>query len=402
MREMSATHAIWYDWFIDLRAGGPTGYLAHLRAGLDQIEEATPVRILRRPKRPEDTLPPDAPSPTEQDLRSLIAWFAQPKGFVLEGERLARLLATQPASVHAHTSPNALQIKQAFETEGIRTPVMLTSHCPESLGKETADLWRIRGFDPALCDELERAVRGVEEMAFRKADIWVFPSREAMEPYGATIPGFQAWSQDKDIRFVATGATSLHTPLSKEAAKAKFGLSGRRVLGYLGRHNEVKGYDLLCEAGTAILEEREDVAVLVAGKLDGLPPPKHPRWIELGWFDRPAELLVACDLFVLPNRMTYFDIALIEALSMGVPVLASATGGNISMHAMTGGALKLFDGGSAAALKREATHLLDDPSTAAELGRKARASYLEHFTPEVFARAYVELVRGVWRDLGIE
>ena len=28
---------IYYDYYIDIRAGGPTGYLANLRCGLDRI-----------------------------------------------------------------------------------------------------------------------------------------------------------------------------------------------------------------------------------------------------------------------------------------------------------------------------------------------------------------------------
>jgi glycosyltransferase involved in cell wall biosynthesis len=398
---VSPIHAVWYDWFIDLRAGGPTGYLANLRYGLDRLEEPTPVRILRRPKRAEDTPPADAPPPGEAELRGLIEWMSRPETHVLDDDRLGRLLARRPRSVHVHTAPHALELGQAFDAHGLRLPLMLTSHCPESMGKEQADIWRLRGADAALCDRLEAAARRVEAMAFARADVWIFPSREAMQPYKATIPEFDRWAEGKDIRFVATGATALRTDLTKEQAKERFGLSGRRVIGYFGRHNEVKGYDLLAEAGTAILDAHEDVAVLVAGKLDGIAPPAHPRWKELGWFNRPAEMLAACDLFVLPNRMTYFDLALVEALSAGAPVLASATGGNISVHAMTDGAIALFEGGSAASLQREALRLLNDPTAAEDLGRRARAAYLQRFTPEAFARCYVALIREIWRDHGI-
>lgn len=398
---MSAIHAIWYDWFLDQRAGGPTGYLANLRIGLDRLEEATPVRILRRRKLTSDSPLPGAPEPGEQDLRNLVDWFSDPASLVLSPDKLDRLLSTRPRSVHAHTATSALEVIQALRQQCLQIPVVMTSHCPESMGKEQADIWRLRGADPELCDELERVMRRVEELAFSQADVWVFPSREAMQPYEATIPEFRDWADGKDIRFVATGSTALSTPLSKEQAKEKFGLVGKRVIGYFGRHNEVKGYDLLREVGRAILEDRDDVAVLVAGKLDGLAPPEHPRWKELGWFDRPAELLAACDLFILPNRSTYFDLALIEAMSIGAPVLASATGGNISVHAMTDGAISLFDGGDAAALRREAMNLLDDPIAADELGRRARDAYLRHFTPETFARTYVGMVRGVWRDRGL-
>lgn len=33
-------------------------------------------------------------------------------------------------------------------------------------------------------------------------------------------------------------------------------------------------------------------------------------------------------MFILPNRETYFDLVLLEVMSLGIPVLASYTGGN--------------------------------------------------------------------------
>ena len=30
-------HLLYYDWHLDIRAGGPPGYLANLRYGLDRI-----------------------------------------------------------------------------------------------------------------------------------------------------------------------------------------------------------------------------------------------------------------------------------------------------------------------------------------------------------------------------
>ncbi len=31
-------HIIYYEWYLDIRAGGPTGYLANLLDGLNQID----------------------------------------------------------------------------------------------------------------------------------------------------------------------------------------------------------------------------------------------------------------------------------------------------------------------------------------------------------------------------
>ena len=55
---------------------------------------------------------------------------------------------------------------------------------------------------------------------------------------------------------------------------------------------------------------------------------KTDHWIEVGWTNDPHSLIAASDVFVLPNHETYFDLILLEVLSLGVPVVMSRTGGN--------------------------------------------------------------------------
>ena len=40
-----AIHYIYYDWYLDIRAGGPTGYLANLLQGLNGLSEETSIPI---------------------------------------------------------------------------------------------------------------------------------------------------------------------------------------------------------------------------------------------------------------------------------------------------------------------------------------------------------------------
>ena len=54
----------------------------------------------------------------------------------------------------------------------------------------------------------------------------------------------------------------------------------------------------------------------------------HNRWIEVGWTDDPYSIINASDVFLLPNKETYFDLILLEVLSLGKIVIASKTGGN--------------------------------------------------------------------------
>ena len=115
----------------------------------------------------------------------------------------------------------------------------------------------------------------------------------------------------------------------------------------------------------------------------------HGRWIKLGWAD-PAEVFRAADVFCLPNRQTYYDLVLLEALSSGSFVVASATGGNKSVFHETGGAITLYDG--EAGLLPALRQALDLPEAAREAQRaQALAAWEANYTLEAFARRFVAL-----------
>ncbi|WP_308389698.1 glycosyltransferase [Acidithiobacillus sp. AMEEHan] len=260
-----------------------------------------------------------------------------------------------------------------------------------------ADQYRNRGLDEALIDRFELAVRKVEELAFRQADIWIFPSEEALEPYKQTIPDFADWMKNKDVRYVATGAmparrTAANNPLYQKIP----GISNYRVISFIGRHNSVKGYDIFIEAGMHFINSDENVLVIVAGApSDEFPSPVHPRWIELGWYPNPGDIFDVSDIFILPNRMTYYDLVLIEALSSGVNIVASATGGNKSVYALTEGAIRLFDGTTSDLVRNVNAILHSGSQPVSHRSKRIESTYSKYFTPRQFAERYNRVVDAI-------
>ena len=109
----------------------------------------------------------------------------------------------------------------------------------------------------------------------------------------------------------------------------KMGIPKRAfVITYIGRHSAIKGYDQLKLLGERILRMFDDVYFVIAGNELPLMRLDHERWIELGWVDYGAELIASSDLFILPNKETYFDIIALEVLRGGTPMMLSLTGGN--------------------------------------------------------------------------
>ena len=100
-------------------------------------------------------------------------------------------------------------------------------------------------------------------------------------------------------------------------------------MSYIGRHNKVKGYDFLKELGIKVLEKYNDVVFVIGGEISGeILPIEDKNWVEFGWTKEGYNIIKNSDIFVLPNEKTYFDLILLEVLSMGTPVLLSETGGN--------------------------------------------------------------------------
>jgi glycosyltransferase involved in cell wall biosynthesis len=101
-----------------------------------------------------------------------------------------------------------------------------------------------------------------------------------------------------------------------------------------GRFSDsVKGADLLYRAFARLAEQHPHVYLLAITNSDRfsyllghLPP---DRWRIERWLPRHRflEMLAGADLAVLPSRYEPFGLIAIEALSLGVPVVANAVGG---------------------------------------------------------------------------
>ena len=403
-------HCIFWDQPVNIRSGRPTGYLAHLLLGLRNLNQNDiQIWLQETGQTQSHNSPPalTATEPTQEDIdtevQGHINFFSNPNHFFFSDSEFERLLANDTRSVHLHTYSQVLRTRQTFTAKGITgIPIMFTSHSPESNAKELADSYRVKGANPTLTDQLEMTARNIEELCFKAADIWIFPSREAMEPYFQTIPEFENWSINKDIRFVTTGARAPDVSTSKEGLKHKYNIERKKVITFMGRHNSVKGYDLFCKLALSLLEVRDDIAVIVAGpESPSLPSPKHPYWLELGWFDKPGDLLTVSDVFVLPNRMTFYDLVLIEAISLQTVVLASATGGNKSVHDLTNGAVALYNNTSKG-MRENLVSLLDDKGRKVrEIKRKLEGTYETYFAPDVFAQNYANLIYQIWDDYNL-
>ena len=305
--------------------GGPAGYLYNLKNGLEEWGKLGQVDI-------DISFYNKMPSGIE-DKTELKKWI--PKR-VLEFRRAlndARFLKKRfPVDkdmfnydiIHFH-SAEKMYLCRDFLNQ-YRGKVILTSHCPCGIYKERID--KLNPIDYKLMKKQIDKLEELDRYAFQRADYIIFPCKDAEEPYFNTWPQYASIRKPEKYRYMPTGIVSCHAKESREKYRRKYGIPNDAfVVSYVGRHNEIKGYLDLKQIGAEVLKDT-NTYFLIGGKEEPIKGLDNKRWIEVGWTTDPYSLVAASDVFVLPNKETYFDLVLLEVLSLGVPVVLSETGGN--------------------------------------------------------------------------
>ncbi|OWV14380.1 glycosyltransferase family 4 protein [Fibrobacter sp. UWB5] len=229
--------------------------------------------------------------------------------------------------VHVHGSYEILS--SFLNYKSTKTKVILTTHTPEPLIDE-----EIERFGMDFLFKIMPCIRNFflrrEIKAYERADLVMFPVAEAREPY-ANRSFYHKRIFDlieEKTFYVPTAINHLNEEVRNINLLDKFSIPEKSLkICYIGRHNEIKGYDQLKKIACRTWTKLPNAFFIVGGKEYPLKGLQDSRWIELGWI-KTSELLKEIDVFILPNRETYFDIILLEVLRQGVPVVISKTGGN--------------------------------------------------------------------------
>jgi glycosyltransferase involved in cell wall biosynthesis len=179
--------------------------------------------------------------------------------------------------------------------------------------------------------------------------------------------------------------------------------AGRPIIGYLGRLDEEKGPLRFVEAFARAARDPSFIACgLVAG--DGVlrdavraEIARHRighRLRQEPYGGAVAPWLACMSLFVLPSRWESLPISVLEAMSAGVPVLATAVGGTAEavVDGVTGRLVPAGDGEELATAMRE---LAADPAALRRMGRAGRVRVREEFTTTRVALQTAGLYREV-------
>ena len=179
-------------------------------------------------------------------------------------------------------------------------------------------------------------------------------------------------------------------------------------IGFVGRLEEVKNPLALVQAVHALREEFADLELWLIG--DGSQRPQIERYIAqhqleaqvsvCGFQSEPDRLLVECDLYVQPSLSEGFGLALCEAMGVELPVLATAVGGvpEIIRQDQTGW---IIQESSSEALEKALREILALPiEQLQQMGRAAKESVTERFTPSIYLTNLDALYQRLLRKRG--
>lgn len=176
--------------------------------------------------------------------------------------------------------------------------------------------------------------------------------------------------------------------------------AGTRLIGAVGRLWPQKRYKDLLWAADLLKTARDDVHLLIIG--DG---PQRDRLCEyrdqlevgdrvhfLGARDDVPQLLPHLDCFWLGSGFEGQSNALMEAMSAGIPVVATDIAGNrdLVVPAETG---YLVPVGNAAEFARKTNQLLDDDQLAQRIGQAGKQRMLDEFSFEKMIQRHAQLYR---------
>ena len=198
-------------------------------------------------------------------------------------------------------------------------------------------------------------------------------------------------------------------PGSVRGTREEMGLSNGDVfLLSVGRLVFQKGHEFLIDAMPTVLQRFPRVRAVICGdgnRREALRAKIAERRLTesvvlLGNRTDIDRFLNAADVFVLPSRWEGLPVALLEAMGMGLPVVATHVEGveEVVEHNAQG---LLVPPEDSAALATALIELIERPDLRSRMGIAARARIEQYYTVDIMCEKYLSLMLGLMDSQGI-
>jgi sugar transferase (PEP-CTERM/EpsH1 system associated) len=203
------------------------------------------------------------------------------------------------------------------------------------------------------------------------------------------------------IRVIANGVELSRFQSSRNGVdyKARLGLPPEALtFGTVGRLVPVKAYPILLKASKLVFQQIPQAHLLIVGE-----GPLNDVLLQmvrkydmadrvrfLGWRPDVPEILKALEVYVLASESEGMSNTILEAMASGLPVVATAVGGNPEL-VVEGETGLLVPPYHPRALASAVTKLLQDPARRLMMGEAGRHRIEKEFSLETMVRNYANL-----------
>lgn len=200
-----------------------------------------------------------------------------------------------------------------------------------------------------------------------------------------------SWAKHKNLFVIPFGvSTDIFSISRRSKARSKFGLGyAEQVLSFRGvdlQRDRFKGIRTLVDALSILSMDRVFTCIVFqdSSSFEFLSP--RIRLIRVGDLRNPfdiADALCASDIFVMPSFSESFGMMAVEAMSCGVPVIASNAGA-LPEHVRPPDGGILFKVGDSEELAESISHLLDSQHLRNDISYNGRQIVEEEYTIEQY------------------
>lgn len=287
----------------------------------------------------------------------------------------------------------------------LRKPVVLKA---DSQGEMSGDFFEngLKRFGTSQKSLLFRLFLGFRNSILKKADAFSAISPEIGSEFTSSgIPSKKIYLISNSVdtnRFLPV------EPAQKKRLRAKLDLPKSAIIAiYTGRLVSYKGLPLLLRVWNEICRKYKDVLLILAGtggldihnceeelhayvKSEGM----EQHTLFTGVVRNVPEYLQASDLFVFPTQDDAFPSSIVEAMSCGLPVVATPVGAikNIITDRESG---LLIPPGNAEQLFQALDVMLSDKVLTSRLGTTASKSVQELYSAENVTKKYTTLFQSL-------
>jgi glycosyltransferase involved in cell wall biosynthesis len=365
--------------------GGAERSLAELLPGLSAAGIDPVVACLRR----RDGGVQDAVIAQGFDVRFL------PAGRVARTRALRRLIRDESPALVQTTLAEAT-LTGRFAAAGTGVPILT------SLVNELYTPERMR--DPHVRASAVRAIRTVDVWSARRLTAHFHAITEAVKRWAVAtlrVPGERVTVIERGRDAARLGEPSAER---RARARAELGLSeDAPVIVAVGRQEFQKGHRFLLEAMPAVVASVPSAVLLLAGREGAETPHLRSMAVRpeisgavrfLGYRDDLPDVLAASDVFAFPSLWEGLGGAVLEAMALGVPIVASALD-PVREVVEDGRCASLVPTQDPPAIAAAIISMLHEPERARALGDRGREIFRQRFTLERSTERMVALCRRV-------